>query len=345
MKRLPVINEEVDKLDKVLKEQTRTLARNRIHALLLIKLGHATTRTQVAQLLRVTRESVSSWLKIYQKCGIEGLLDIKPPGPAKGQQRSIPEPAFTALKERLATDGFDSYVGIQHWLRDQWDLEVDYKTVWKIIRLGLKAKLKSARPRHAKKKLEESVRWLKRFALTLGMLTTFLGGKVRLWFQDESRFGLAPRRGKKVTAPGVKAVVEVVHLYQWLWLYGTVEPASGEHFFLEYSGLNTDCFQSFLNEFSAAKPNEQHIMVLDGASAHRAKALVWPPNVTPLYLPSYSPELNPIERVWQHFKDNLDVEITDIEALRNRTDILACELGNEILASLTQYPYIMQALR
>ena len=179
--------------------------------------------------------------------------------------------------------------------------------------------------------------------MRLGILATLLGGKVRLWFQDESRFGLAPRRGKKITARGVKPVVKVVHQYEWLWLYGAVEPASGDHFFMEYSDLNTACFQSYLDEFSRARPEETHIMVLDGAQAHRTKTLVWPENVVPFYLPSYSPELNPIERVWQFFKANLDVEVTNIEALRSRTDELACGLGCEVLASLTQYPYIMQA--
>jgi transposase len=152
MKRFPEIEEDAEELDRVLKKQTRVLLRNRIHALWLIKTGQVTTRKQIAELLRAHLQTVCGWLLTYEESGLNGLLDLHAPGPTKGQQRSIPQPAFEALKARLEGQGFDSYVQIQNWLRDEWAVDVRYKTVWKLVRKDLGAKLKRARPTHAKKK-------------------------------------------------------------------------------------------------------------------------------------------------------------------------------------------------
>ena len=67
---------------------------------------------------------------------------------------------------------------------------------------------------------------------------------------------------------------------------------------------NTDCFQIFLNEFSQHKPNELKVVVLDNGAFHKAKRLVVPENIVLIFLPPYSPELNPAEKMWQKFKRN-----------------------------------------
>ena len=60
----------------------------------------------------------------------------------------------------------------------------------------------------------------------------------------------------------------------------------------------------FLAEFAASLPEEVHaVLVLDGAGWHGARALVVPPNITLVPLPPYSPELNPVERVWLHLRE------------------------------------------
>ncbi len=62
--------------------------------------------------------------------------------------------------------------------------------------------------------------------------------------------------------------------------------------------------QQFLN--AAAKklgPRQHAVMVLDKAEWHTAKQLKWPRRITPLFLPPYSPELNPAERLWLWFRE------------------------------------------
>jgi hypothetical protein len=60
----------------------------------------------------------------------------------------------------------------------------------------------------------------------------------------------------------------------------------------------------FLSHVAAAYPQEYGIMVLDGASWHHAAQLRVPPTLRLLYLPPYSPELNPMEHVWDHLREN-----------------------------------------
>ncbi|MCL6434335.1 MAG: transposase [Leptolyngbyaceae cyanobacterium HOT.MB2.61] len=89
------------------------------------------------------------------------------------------------------------------------------------------------------------------------------------------------------------------------WLYGVVEPLNRWHWSQTSAHLNQVNFQQFLNDLSEALGDTVAVMQLDRALAHRAKAIQWPKNIIPLFQPPHSPELNPIERFWQHLKGNL----------------------------------------
>jgi len=67
-------------------------------------------------------------------------------------------------------------------------------------------------------------------------------------------------------------------------------------------GCNTDNFQIFLNEFSLQNPTEFKILVLGNGAFHKAKALIIPENIALIFLPPYSPELNPAENIWAILK-------------------------------------------
>ncbi|WP_171975552.1 transposase [Brasilonema sennae] len=77
-----------------------------------------------------------------------------------------------------------------------------------------------------------------------------------------------------------------------------------ESFFLEFSHLDTDCFQIYLNKLSEQYPEQLNIIQLDNGSFHTTKALQVPPNIIFLFQPPHSPELNPIERLWQYIKNH-----------------------------------------
>jgi transposase len=78
-----------------------------------------------------------------------------------------------------------------------------------------------------------------------------------------------------------------------------VSPVSGESFTLFLPEVNTDMMNIFLEELAKEYPDREIRIVMDQAGWHKAKELIYPDSIVPLYLPSYSPELNPIERLWQ----------------------------------------------
>lgn len=135
------------------------------------------------------------------------------------------------------------------------------------------------------------------------MLSYFGQGRpVRYFCGDESRFGLKTLCSRVITLIGVKPVAPVQWLRDNFWLYGAVAPATGEHFFYEFSHLDTVCFQRFVDQFAAAFPDSLNLLHLDQAGCHTAAELVWPENVILLFQPAHSPELNPMKRLWQDIK-------------------------------------------
>jgi transposase len=92
-----------------------------------------------------------------------------------------------------------------------------------------------------------------------------------------------------------------------LWIYAAVHPRTGRVFWLVLPRLAAERMQLFLDEFAAAHatPGRRVVLVVDGASAHRAKSLRVPERITLVPLPAYTPELNPTERLWPLVKEGV----------------------------------------
>lgn len=135
---------------------------------------------------------------------------------------------------------------------------------------------------------------------------SFLGARKILFFcEDETRIGLKTISGRKITKPGVKPIGLVQWQFQATYLYGIVEPLTGDHFFWEFYHLNTDCFPIFLNLISQQFEDSLLIIQLDNRAFHKAKRLSVPKNIILFFQPAHSPELNAIEQVWQYLKRRL----------------------------------------
>jgi transposase len=168
---------------------------------------------------------------------------------------------------------------------------------------------------------------------------------LRYFVQDESRFGLKTLIGRLLTACGIKPIGEWQWLFKAFWLYGAVEPATGESFFLQFSHVDTEWFQRFLDEFSQVYPDSLNIIQVDNGRFHTSKKLVVPENIILLFQPPYCPELNPIEHLWQYLKADLRwASFKTLEELQIKVGQLLAELTREIIASITGYPFILDAL-
>lgn len=99
-------------------------------------------------------------------------------------------------------------------------------------------------------------------------------------------------------------------------MFGTFSPINGDKFLLEMPNCDSNNFQIFLNEFSLQHPNEFKIIVLDNGAFHKAKCLIIPENIGLIFLPPYSPELNPAENIWailkRKFTNKLHKSLEDV---------------------------------
>jgi hypothetical protein len=131
------------------------------------------------------------------------------------------------------------------------------------------------------------------------------GKPVEVWFRDEARVGqqgtlarVWARRGTRPRAPRDRR-------YAWAYLFGAVCPerATGAALVLPYA--DTAAMGLHLAEISRhVVPGAHAVVVLDGAGWHAAAGLAVPENLSLLPLPPYSPELNPVENVWQYLRQN-----------------------------------------
>lgn len=104
---------------------------------------------------------------------------------------------------------------------------------------------------------------------------------------------------------------------------------------------NSDTFQIFLDEFSKINANELKIMVLDNGAFHKAKKLVIPDNIILIFLPPYSPELNPAEKVWAKFKRDFSNRLfLTLDALKEYITQITSLLSPTKVISICAYDYI-----
>ncbi len=168
----------------------------------------------------------------------------------------------------------------------------------------------------------------------------------RVWAQDESRCGLLPIVRRRITARGVQPLLPAAYRFESLYLYGAVEPLTGESFFLELPLLNTQGFQLFLDYFAATDPTTFQVLLLDNGAFHKSRSLRLPPNVGLVFFPPYSPELNPIERLWRDLKDWLSFSSpATLEALSELLGSRLRHYSSAALRSLTGFAYLLTAIQ
>jgi hypothetical protein len=118
---------------------------------------------------------------------------------------------------------------------------------------------------------------------------------LRILFADEARFGRI-NRPRPCWAPiGISPEVASQLIREYIYLYGAVSPKDGTCVYLIMPRSDTACFQVFLTALSRRFARQDILLVLDGAPNHRCSDLALPGNISLLFLPPYSPELNPKE--------------------------------------------------
>jgi DDE superfamily endonuclease len=129
---------------------------------------------------------------------------------------------------------------------------------------------------------------------------------LEIWFQDEARVGQQGTLSYVWAERGSRPNVQRDDRHDSAWLFGAVCPERAVGAAVVMPGVSSEAMNVHLTEIGKAVALGAHCVLLcDGAGWHQAgHRLIIPENVTLLRLPSYSPELNPIENVWEYLRGN-----------------------------------------
>jgi len=120
------------------------------------------------------------------------------------------------------------------------------------------------------------------------------------------RFGTRTELGRRWTACGVRPSGEQIIGYEYGYLSVALNPRTGELFALLLPDMTVESFQAFVDEFCRFVGKKNFVrLITDGAAAHRSTRLKMDKKLTIEHLPPYSPELNPVERLFKELRREL----------------------------------------
>ena len=276
--------------------------RQRLQAALL-GLAGVLSLPQIAEEVGAGARTVGSWFAALRRSGVEGLLTRKPKG--HGPASWLDERTAAEFKAELDKGRWRRAQDARRWLEEKLGRKLTLIVTYKYLG-KCEARLKVPRPTHAKKDPAKVEAFRAELCDRLHGEQIALEQSVHLWVSDEMRFGLQPVTRRVWTRRGVEVVLPVEPRYQWGYTYGALEVCGDGAEFLHTDGVSLEASRCFLEQVGRSAPEAMHIVIQDGAGFHHAEgAPELPANVRVIHLPPYSPELNPVERLWDVVKDRI----------------------------------------
>ena len=292
-------------------------------------------RTQAAELNGMDRQTLRDWIHRYNAGSVEGLVSRRSPG----RTRALNSLQQAQLLELVLAGPDPEINGVVRWRCVDLQAEVERRfgvkahghTVARWLNeLGL-TRLQP-RPYHPRKDPLAETEFKKKFSdlVKAALSGTALSGPVEIWFQDEARVGQKGGHAYIWAPVGSRPLMVRDNRYVSTYIFGAICPgrAVGAAMIMPYA--NTEAMNEHLKEISlTVAPGAHAILVCDGAGWHqRGVKLKVPGNITLLSLPPYSPELNPMENVWDYLRQNkLCAQVWDtyediLEACKNAWNFL-----------------------
>ncbi|WP_347566609.1 IS630 family transposase [Neochlamydia sp. AcF84] len=128
---------------------------------------------------------------------------------------------------------------------------------------------------------------------------------IEIWFEDEARLGQQSTSTKVWAKKGTRPKAPRQTEYKNLYVATAVCPRSGQAEGMILPFLNSQGVEILLKQVGQSLPASSHaLLILDRASYHTSKTLKVPSNIHLLFLPPYSPELNPVENLWHYLRSH-----------------------------------------
>jgi transposase len=278
----------------------------RVQAVILAKQGW--TAPHIARSLACSLRSVKSWVAQYNRVGLEALREQ----PRPGRPRRLAPEQYPRLVQRLDApptpeDGVCALraADVRRILEREFGVTMGRQAVYDLLhRLGYSDLM--PRPHHedANPEVQEFFKEVVVEQID-AIAADHPGREVRVYFQDEARFGTQGTITRVWARRGSRPRRVRQNGRQWLYVLMAVCAATGAASALIMPELNTAVVNLFLEQFSHGLPaGVQAVLIWDGAGFHTGKDLVVPGNVSLIRLPPYSPELNPVENLWHYLRSH-----------------------------------------
>jgi transposase len=258
----------------------------------------------VAEELECSPRFVRKWSSIFRREGVRALLAYAGPG----RKKAITDAALDEMRDAILATQAEATpargVGIQALLHKAGYFIGLTSTYDALHRLDFS--YKTARPVHPKRSEDAVQAWKTQLPVVLANVQEKNPEKkIRLFFQDETRFGMKGILTRQWSPIGERPWRERQMEYKNAWIFGAVEPSTGAHHGLVTTHAATDFMQAFVDSFAVGIAHDEHVvLVVDNAGWHVTGQLRVPENITLHFLPPYSPDLNPVETLWLFMKSN-----------------------------------------
>lgn len=298
---------QADQVIQRLKSEPAGKARERLLAVSLGLKGELEL-LEIAQTIGRSRSTIQTWFDLYRDEGIERLC--RRSNAPTGRPSQLTPKAKQELRKKLAKGSFRRVDDAREWLNRQFGIDATYDTVrsW-LGKLG--ARLKVVRPRHPNSCNLKRSNFRTQLARQMFAVLKERGlhrekRPIRIWVSDEARFGLQPSLRRAWVTRGVRAHKSSDCRYDWQYIWGALQVGGGGSEFLYTNRADGDMSAAFLKQIAERDPYAIHIMIWDGAPFHpRNMDERIPDNMVVLRQPPYSPELNPVEKLWDMLRDAL----------------------------------------
>jgi transposase len=167
---------------------------------------------------------------------------------------------------------------------------------------------------------------------------------VKILFEDEARFGRLSDHRRCWAPMWERPVVGRQVIREYVYTIAAVCPADGNIVSLIMPWMDAEIMSVFLAHAGMELKNSHCLIFMDRAMWHVAKDVRLPKNITLLFLPPYSPELNPVEHIWDHLRENYFGNRM-FESLDKVEDVLCSGLqdlskDNKLVSSLTYFNWL-----
>lgn len=296
-------------VEAIYRDCTNPHDHKRLLALRMAQQGQWTMQ-QIAKAVGTGRATIGRFLRAYREEGLDGLLKRG----HGGRQPQLKPDDIQALEKGLRQGQFKSGRQIRQWLKAQRGISLSRSGVYYWLS-QVKGTWKVPRKAHVKPDPPQQEAFKQNIVAKLEALDIPYECRVRIWVEDEQRYGLISNIRRVWTLRGHRVVVPVQQKYQWGYVYGACELVTGD---AEFAFLPRVCLQGsqlFLNPWVATAPQAIHVVLWDQAGFHpRLAQHPLPEQIRIVEFPPYCPELNPVEKLWDQVKCHVANEVFEVLA-------------------------------